>query len=350
MHTLLPRIWIFAHRVREWYASSQAVQTGTPQSPSFEAIVEESGDDDENQRGVNGDSPSSKNSRQDEHSLRNQDDEDAVSAGKLSAQKELRVHELVALLTCFLGPAVGAWLLHAIRSQLSRPSEGLVSNYNLTVFLLAAEIRPMSHLIKLIQERTLHLQRIVMAESLDVEAKDNQNGMMDIVRRLEELETHIAESTDSKAKKSAEDAMAAKTASQVTSEVRRGMQPELDALNRAVRRYEKRTTITTIQTDARLQDLESRLKDAIVLAAAAQRDVERKRNSFSNTLYHYTLTALSLPNRLFWTAVKFPIDVFSWAARTGSNLLTRKSATQYPTKRGRESRPRDRERKVKAAP
>ena len=45
---------------------------------------------------------------------------------------------------------LGAYLLHTIRGQLTRPSEGLVSDYNLTIFLCAAEIRPVSHLIKMI--------------------------------------------------------------------------------------------------------------------------------------------------------------------------------------------------------
>lgn len=65
-------------------------------------------------------------------------------------------------------------------------------------------------------------------------------------------------------------------------ETRKCLQPELDALNRAVRRYEKRTTISSLQTEARLQDLECRLKDVVVLAAAAQRNAEQQpKTSFS---------------------------------------------------------------------
>jgi len=47
------------------------------------------------------------------------------------------------------------------------------------------------------------------------------------------------------------------------------LQPELDALNRAVRRYEKRATLQAFQTESRLKDIESRLNDAVSLAAAA---------------------------------------------------------------------------------
>ncbi|KAK2679852.1 hypothetical protein RAB80_005033 [Fusarium oxysporum f. sp. vasinfectum] len=57
------------------------------------------------------------------------------------ALAELYYYEIIALASCFILPLLGAYLLHAIRSQLSRPSEGLVSNYNLTIFLLVAELR-----------------------------------------------------------------------------------------------------------------------------------------------------------------------------------------------------------------
>lgn len=205
----------------------------------------------------------------------------------------------------------------------------------------------MSHLIKLIQERTLHLQRVVMTESLDADAKDQGSSVRDIVKRLGDVEYHLADLLESENRKPTQEAMAAKTASQVTSDVRKGMQPELDALNRAMRRYEKRTTITTIQTEARLQDLESRLKDALVLAAAAQRDVDRRRSSFLSVLYSNISAILSIPKRLFWTVVKVPMDATSWATRSGGAMLKGKPAQQRPPKRNGDLRPRDRERKSK---
>lgn len=339
---------LFTHYHREWYASSQAIQeNGLAGAASIEAIAEESSSEDgpDNIRPIITDSSKGNNHRQAPKM------EKVDSATKQSAQKELRLYELVALATCFIGPMVGAWLLHAIRSQLSRPSEGLVSNYNLTVFLLAAEIRPMSHLIKLIQERTLHLQRVVMTESLEADAKDHGTSMSDLIRNLRDLEQKVADTMDSTTRKSTEEAMAAKTTSQATSEVRKGIQPELDALNRAMRRYEKRSTLTTIQTDARLQDLESRLKDAIVLAAAAQREVDRRRNSFLNVVYSNLIALLSLPSHAFWALVRAPVDIASWIMSTGGSILLKDKPTQRkPVKRSGDSRQRerDRDRKGKA--
>lgn len=66
------------------------------------------------------------------------------------------------------------------------------------------------------------------------------------------------------------------------------------ALNRAVRRYEKRATLQTFQTESRLLDLEARLNDAISLAAAAANNGQRHR-SFTSILVEWLATAMVLP-------------------------------------------------------
>ncbi len=104
------------------------------------------------------------------------------------ATNELYFHELLALMSCFILPACGAYLLHTIRSQLTRSSEGLVSNYNLTIFLLAAEIRPMGHLVKLVQARTLHLQRVANSNPYDTINGQSIGDVKELSRRLEDLE------------------------------------------------------------------------------------------------------------------------------------------------------------------
>lgn len=205
-----------------------------------------------------------------------------------SATTELYTHELLALLACFLSPLLGAYLLHTIRSSLSRPSEGLVNNYNLTIFLMASEMRPLSHLVKLIQARTLHLQRVVATNPyLQPPAGDASRGnsgadVPALLRRVQDLESTmstVATSSALKATTSAEGGASSADASSsnkrdyalAVAEVRKTLQPELDALNRAVRRYEKRATLQTMQNEARLRELEGRVGDAVSLAAAATR-------------------------------------------------------------------------------
>ena len=225
--------------------------------------------------------------------------------GHEQAESELRVHEITALLACFFFPLVGAWLLHAIRSQLSRPSEGLVSNYNLTIFLLASELRPLSHLVKMVQARTIYLQRIVSSNPHSAGEID-KDKFLDVSRRLDELESHIAEKNLASATSGGPNST---NAGQVSTEVRKNIQPELDALNRAVRRYEKRATILTMQTEARLQDIESRMSDAITLAAAAERSHSKSRQSAAIVLLDWACTAIIIPVQAMWSLASFPARV-----------------------------------------
>ncbi|PWY72903.1 hypothetical protein BO70DRAFT_389230 [Aspergillus heteromorphus CBS 117.55] len=232
------------------------------------------------------------------------------NAAAVAASRELQLHELAALASCFILPLIGTWLLHTIRSKLSRPSEGLVSNYNLTIFLLASEIRPVSHLLKLVQARTLHLQRIVVSSSEDETKRVDASKVIDLAKRLEELEAHVAEtaaarlsaSNQPQARSSAQDREI--TRSTIT-EVRKAFQSDIDALNRAVRRYEKRTAVSAYQTDSRLQALETKMHDALSLAVAAHHtSAQRPRG-----LVDWFLAAMWIPIQLTISTVCLPMQV-----------------------------------------
>ncbi|KAL8646399.1 MAG: hypothetical protein Q9210_006165 [Variospora velana] len=231
------------------------------------------------------------------------------SQEQIRATTELRRHELFALFACFMSPILGAWLLHAIRSQLSRPSEGLVSNYNITVFLLAAEVRPLSHLLKMVQARTLYLQRTLGGE-LHEEAKLESSVVKDMAKRLDDLEACVA-NTQASGKASTP---TPEIVDQMKTEVRNSLQPDLDALNRAVRRYEKRMVALTMQTESRLQGLESRMSDAITLAAAAERSsnmTSGRRGSSVLILFDWISTAALLPLQATWVIVSLPAKLVS---------------------------------------
>jgi BMFP domain-containing protein YqiC len=323
--------------------SAQATRSEDPIGPSpFDPILEGSDEDGEDEAVVSSQEAASP-SKPDEGfgNTRSRPQSDVVTA-----QKELQMHEILALSACFLFPVVGAWLLHAIRAQLSRPSEGLVSNYNLTVFLLASEIRPLSHLVKLIQARTLHLQRVVASGLLD-DNKIDTNKVLDIAKRLEELEAHVADTAEDAQQKIG--GPLERTLAQAASDMRKTIQPELDALNRAVRRYEKRTTISALQTEARLQELESRLKDVVVLAAATQRNAENAPRNYILILMNWLCGAIVLPIQYIGFLLSLPSRSMMWLATSLSRLLgMRRSRTGKDVKASRQgSTARPRERKSK---
>ncbi|RFU79989.1 hypothetical protein TARUN_2211 [Trichoderma arundinaceum] len=156
--------------------------------------------------------------------------EKQMTAQQQAALKELYRHESLALASCFILPLLSAYLLHYIRGQLSRPSEGLVSNFNLTIFLLAAELRVLSHMITLVQSRTLHLQRMVH-DSPYSQKVGTESLLEEMLRRLERLETL---STSQSHVLAGHGETLDLTTATVSRDVRNTIQPELDALNRAV--------------------------------------------------------------------------------------------------------------------
>ncbi|OJJ48260.1 hypothetical protein ASPZODRAFT_32106, partial [Penicilliopsis zonata CBS 506.65] len=272
----------------DWYRSAQAIRV--QDSKAAYDVLEEEGEDDQDDHNDSSNisqEPKTKESRQCRE----------MSAAAVAATRELQTHELVALASCFVFPMIGTWVLHTIRSKLSRPSEGLVSNYNLTIFLLASEIRPFSHLLKMVQARTLYLQKVV-ASAPSEEDKLDASKIPDLARRLEELEAHVAEAAAARLSQDQEHEPAPplpSIISQATSEVRKGLQPEIDALNRAVRRYEKRTALTSFQTDSRFQRLEAQVQDALALAASAQRSNLRQRHSYTFKLLDSLCAVVVLP-------------------------------------------------------
>jgi len=292
---------------RDWYRSAQAVR----QDKYYEA-EEESDDDQATLGNTREKSPSNTETRKELH---------RASAIANAANRELQIHELAALASCFIFPMIGTWLLHTIRSKLSRPSEGLVSNYNLTIFLLASEIRPFAHLLRMVQARTLHLQRTVHSASHYEEDRIDASKIADLSKRLEELEIHIAEAAAARLSSEQSPQNQPESpkqendknqilVSQTTAEIQKAIQPEIDALNRAVRRYEKRTAVTSYETDSRFRDLETQVRDAVSLAAAAHRSGDRYRNrGFAFRLIEWIYAAMLIPVQILMSLTALPFRV-----------------------------------------
>ncbi|KAH0555852.1 hypothetical protein GP486_006202 [Trichoglossum hirsutum] len=279
----------------EWYHSSQSVRLQNPYS--FDDIVEDSSED-EQVSALSDSTRSAATTDETSATPKHSPGPSRRSRARKRAAEELRQHEFLSLLSCFLFPLLGAYLLHAIRFQLSRPSEGLVNNFNLTVFLLASEVRPVAHLIRLVRSRTLYLQRTVNENPYRGSVAEAK--VLELGKRVEMLECHfMAESNG------AEGASASKNSAAVSADVRRGLQPDLDALNRAVRRYEKKATIQAMQTEARLMDLEARLSDVLSLAAAAQNG-QNKVIVLTNIVAGWISAALLLPVQMAWGLLSLP--------------------------------------------
>jgi hypothetical protein len=276
---------------RSWYRSAQSVRVREEQGAEMYEVIDEDSDieiiykESSPADGSSNSPPTTPKCEQESSHSRNRS-----AKHQQETLTELYIHEVTALISCFLCPMLGAYLLHAIRAQLSRPSEGLVSNYNLTIFLLAAEIKPLSHLMTLVQSRTLHLQRIVNKNPYRHETV-RPAQFEDLAQRLASLES-VKEAAD--IAQSGSGHMLNKDDGAAVKEVRDAIQPDLDALNRAVRRYEKKANLLAMQVESRLATLDSRVGDAISLAAAAEKNSSSKGGVVS-WIFDFTTTAIMLP-------------------------------------------------------
>ena len=137
----------------------------------------------------------------------------------------LRRTELLALASCAAAPLIGGWLLHHIREFLSRPSEGLVSTFNITLFVMAAELRPAMKIMEMIKERSLHLQRIIHKEILETNVSRPSTDLEPLNEKIATLENAIEELRMSIMRVQG-------GREEVVAGVREGIRADVEALNR----------------------------------------------------------------------------------------------------------------------
>ncbi|KAF2181808.1 hypothetical protein K469DRAFT_588626 [Zopfia rhizophila CBS 207.26] len=283
----------------DWYHAARRVEYVEAEAEQFSDIIHE--EDEENDEESHGDARTSPESTPAEDATKSdRDTTQRMTLAQKAAYDQLATEEKLALIACFIGPILGAYLLHTIRSQLTRPSEGLVSNYNLTIFVMAAELRPVSHIIRMKRSGVAHLQRSVRHDPNDVLTKVEA---LEISKRIADVEARLAEpigNSDIETMK-------------VSATVRQGLQPQLDALNRAVRRYEKRQAAQSIQIEARFNDLEMRLKDALSLAAAAARTGQQPGVISMVVIWITSMVTYSI--QMIW-------DVFMYPFRVVTSIMT----------------------------
>jgi hypothetical protein len=326
----------------DWYYSAHALVRALPDveaesTPVKDAIPEEEEDDVavETASSVGGSPP-----RYARRVDRDETEADALTQERREkAAESLRQQELFALVATFVFPMLAAYLLHVIRAQLSRPSTNLVSDYNLSIFLLAAEIRPCRQVIRLMSSRTLHLQKMVAGDSpSNASTKDNQDFQADIIARLAELEDRLetntlVPSTVSIAQKA--------DVTDLSSDLRKRYEPRLEGLERAVRRYEKRSMTLAMAVDNRLQLLETRLQEALSLTAAVASQNSQQTGSVIGRIGTSMGQVALAPAKLIIWGVALPFQVMDDLYVRFKNVMlgplpAKAAANGYSKKRGGE--------------
>ncbi|ORX56917.1 hypothetical protein DM01DRAFT_322416 [Hesseltinella vesiculosa] len=195
---------------------------------------------------------------------------------------ELRRHEVTGLLWVIASPFIAGYTLQYSRYFLS-DYDRYMSSFNVAVFVLAASLKPLSHVMMLLRERTLFLQS---------EIQVNDTHVVRLQKRIDILEEELFALSQAYATK--------KDLGQMAD----GLSPTLQQLSKSMRRFEKKEQLLRSWSEDRFTLLDDKLRefDDYICYKIEQ---EQRLNKSS------TITTLIL----------LPLNITVWVAKTMTGLL-----------------------------
>ncbi|CAO3643780.1 unnamed protein product [Mucor fragilis] len=153
---------------------------------------------------------------------------------------ELRRHELAGLLWVVLSPAIAGYTLQYSRYLLSNVDR-YISAFNVTVFILAASIKPISHVMVLLQERTMFLQSEALVSESQVQVLQTKMDLLE--KELYGLRKAYATKKD---------------LGQVVTE---DINPSLQQLAKALKRFEKRDLALRTWSEEQFTSIDHKVRE-----------------------------------------------------------------------------------------
>ncbi|KAL9550235.1 hypothetical protein MBANPS3_004820 [Mucor bainieri] len=153
---------------------------------------------------------------------------------------ELRRHELAGLLWVVLSPAIAGYTLQYSRYLLSNVDR-YISAFNVTVFILAASIKPISHVMVLLQERTMFLQSEALVSESQVQVLQAKMDLLE--KELYGLRKAYATKKD---------------LGQVVTE---DINPSLQQLAKALKRFEKRDLALRTWSEEQFTSIDHKVRE-----------------------------------------------------------------------------------------
>ncbi|CAO0792500.1 unnamed protein product [Mucor circinelloides] len=153
---------------------------------------------------------------------------------------ELRRHEVAGLLWVILSPAIAGYTLQYSRYLLSNVDR-YISAFNVTVFILAASIKPISHVMVLLQERTMFLQSEALVSESQVQVLQTKMDLLE--RELYGLRKAYATKKD---------------LGQVVTE---DINPSLQQLAKALKRFEKRDLALRTWSEEQFASIDHKVRE-----------------------------------------------------------------------------------------
>lgn len=164
---------------------------------------------------------------------------DADAAKREAITAELRRHELAGLIWVILSPVFAGYTLHYSRNYLSS-ADRYVSTFNIAVFVLAALVKPLSHVMALVQDRTLYLQSELAAP---------ENELQSLKKRFEILDDEVHVLKEAYATK--------KDLGQVAEDIN----PTIQHLSKTLRRIEKRENKLKEWAEEQFTSVETKMRE-----------------------------------------------------------------------------------------
>ncbi|KAI9029777.1 hypothetical protein CLU79DRAFT_736006 [Phycomyces nitens] len=209
---------------------------------------------------------------------------------------ELRRHELMGLMWVIASPALAGYTLQYSRYFLSNYDK-YVSSFNVTVFVFAASLKPLAHVMLLLRERTLYLQ-----SEMQVQESETQR----LQRKLDIMEEELIGLRKAFATK--------KDLGQATE----GLGPTLEQLTKAMRRCEKKETALRACYDERFTAVDKKVREFDQFICYRIEQDQRK------STQRAVATLLFLPlNITFWVAKRMTRLLPIPRALLGSSTPTR---------------------------
>ena len=169
------------------------------------------------------------------------DTPEAVKERRKAASAELLQNELFSLALCIVSPFLGSYLLYYVRGALSEP-ERYINSFNVRLFVLASGVKPWSHFLQLIKQRSLFLQNEVHYPVPTVAL---------LVKRVQALENEIDDLRYSHATKAD------------VKLLRDGVDTPLTQLSKAGRRYERKEEYFRLSSEEKFALLTERQEEML---------------------------------------------------------------------------------------
>ncbi|KAI9253675.1 hypothetical protein EDC94DRAFT_525116 [Helicostylum pulchrum] len=201
---------------------------------------------------------------------------------KESVEEELRKHEFIGLVWVIISPAVAGYTLQYSRYFLSNYDK-YMSTFNVTVFVLAASLKPLIHVMALLRERTVFLQSEMVINESEIEV---------LQRKLESMEEELDGLRKAFATK--------RDLGQVTN----GITPSIQNLSNAIRQFEKKDKSFRSWSEENFSKMEKRVCDLDQLLYFSMEQDQKKS-----------------AQKLLVTLMFLPINLTFWAASRMAGLL-----------------------------